>query len=94
MRISKLDKIANTDRYVFYMPALSDKFAVFLNDEGQTMEFFEATRFRLEDAYTFRTNWEKANPGKGHLIIVPDETYPSVKVIPVGYLDKLVTDYN
>ena len=94
MNISKLDKIANTDRYVFYMPALSNKYAVFLNDTGQTDNINDATRFRLEEAYTFRTNWEKANPGKGHLIIIPDDQYPSVNVIPVGYLDRLVTDYN
>ena len=94
MKISKLDKIANTDRFVFYVPDLSDKYAVFLSDLGQTDNINDALRFRLEEAYTFRKKWEAQNPSRGHLIIIPDEQYASVNVIPVGYLDRLVTDYN
>ena len=91
MRISKAD----TDRYVFYVPALSDKFAVFLSDQGQTYEINQAMSRRLSEAYEFRASWEKANPGKGNLIIVPDNLHvESINVIPVGYLDNIVSDFN
>lgn len=95
INISKLDVVANTDRYIFYMPALSDKFAVFLSDAGQTYNYKEATNFRLEEAYKFRINWEAANPNKGHLIMLDAyDNYPTVEVIPVGHLDAIVNDLN
>jgi len=91
MRISKAD----TDRYVFYVPALSDKFAVFLSDQGQTYEINQAMSLRLSEAYSFRTAWEKENPGKGHLVVIPDDAnVESINVIPVGYLDNIVNDFN
>jgi hypothetical protein len=95
MKISRLDKIADTDRFIFYVPALSDRFAVFLSNEGQTLDYREAMQFRRSEAYDFRSNWEKANPAKGHLIMLPaEEHYPTVEVIPVGYLDSRISDDN
>ena len=97
MKISKLDiiKKADTDRFIFYIQALSDRFAVFLSDTGQTYNYKEASKFRRSEAYDFRKNWEAANPSKGHLIMLEAyANYPTEEVVPVGYLDNIISDNN
>lgn len=90
MFISRLDKVANTDRYVIYDESASTgQFAMFVGDLGLTHLPSEATRFRDEEAQKFIKNWEASNPG--HLYALIDNGhFPTVEVCPTGEIAKLI----
>jgi len=74
-------KKADTDRFILWdESASSGKFAVFVGDFGNTFFLSEAMKFRREEAYKFKKNWESTN--EGNLYIIPaGENIPTVEVV-------------
>ena len=91
-KISKLDKISEEQLYVIYLPHLSVEFGVFISDLGQTKDIKEAKKMNIEEAQKLKQNWEAMNSPK-NARIVPLQGYQTIEVIPVGNLDRVITDF-